>query len=244
MVKLFRVGSKPHPIAVPVGAFRSETATIPASVSRRCETNETYSIVRLMSESPQAAGRPRSEEAHRAILAATLALLVEGGYSALTVEGIAQRAGVGKATIYRRWPSKLPLVIEAFGALPAFEEADTGDLESDLDHILRSYVRVYNTTPLGAVVPSLAGELPHNPELMELFAPVVKERRRPLVLALKRAMERGEIPRDTDLDLAADLVVGPMTVRVFFTPGKLSPKLVPPMIALALDGLRGRPARP
>jgi AcrR family transcriptional regulator len=193
-----------------------------------------------MSESAQAAGRPRSEEAHRAILSATLGLLVEVGYSALTVEGIAQRAGVGKATIYRRWPSKLPLVIEAFGDLPAFEEADTGTLEGDLDRILRSYVRVYNTTPLGAVVPSLAGELPHNPELMDLFAPVVKERRQPLIRALERAAQRGEIAPDTDLDLAADLIVGPMTVRVFFTPGKVSSKLVPAMIRLALDGLRAR----
>jgi AcrR family transcriptional regulator len=72
------------------------------------------------------AGRPRSEEAHQAILDATLELLVEVGFSALTVEGVASRAGVGKATIYRRWPSKLPLVVEAFGQLPGFEEVDTG----------------------------------------------------------------------------------------------------------------------
>src|SRR5215510_9682095 len=117
------------------------------------------------------AGRPRSEEAHRAILEATLALLIEVGYSGLTVEGVAQRAGVGKATIYRRWPSKLPLVIEAFRQLPGLEEADTGDLASGVEHMLRSYLRTYHATPLGAVVPSLAGELPHNPELMELFAP-------------------------------------------------------------------------
>src|SRR3972149_4685786 len=77
-------------------------------------------------ENGQAAGRPRSEEAHQAILDATLALLAEVGFSALTVEGVAQRAGVGKATIYRRWTSKLPLVGEAFGELPAFEDGDTG----------------------------------------------------------------------------------------------------------------------
>jgi AcrR family transcriptional regulator len=185
-----------------------------------------------------AAGRPRSEEAHRAILDATLALLVEVGYSALTVEGIAQRAGVGKATIYRRWSSKLPLVIEAYGDLPAFEDADTGDLASDLEHILRSYIRLYNTTPLGAVIPSLAGELPHNPELMDGFAPVVRERRQPLLNALGRAVERGEIPKDSDLDLAADLILGPITVRVFFTPGKLNPKMIRPIVRAALDGLR------
>jgi len=184
------------------------------------------------------AGRPRSEEAHQAILNATVELLAEQGYSALTVEGVATRAGVGKATIYRRWSSKLPLVIEAYGDLPAFEEADTGDLETDLERILRSYIRLYNTTPLGAVVPSLAGELPHNPELMDLFAPVVRERRQPLMLALQRAVERGEIPADTDLDLAADLILGPITVRVFFTPGKLNPKMIQPIVRVALDGLR------
>lgn len=183
------------------------------------------------------AGRPRSEEAHRAILDATLELLVEVGYSALTVEGIAQRAGVGKATIYRRWTSKLPLVIEAFGDLPAFEDSDSGDLRTDLELILRSYLRVYNTTPLGAVVPSLAGELPHNPELMDLFAPVVKERRQPLIDVLRRAVERGEIAPDTDLDLAADLIVGPITVRIFFAPGKLSQKLIEPMVKMALSGI-------
>lgn len=183
-------------------------------------------------------GRPRSEEAHRAILEATLALLVEQGYSSLTVEGVAQRAGVGKATIYRRWPSKLPLVIEAFRQLPALEEADTGDLASDLEQMLRSYLRAYHATPLGAVVGSLAGELPHNPELMEQFAPVVKARRQPLIRALERAVARGEIPADVDLDLAADLIVGPITVRVFFSQAKLGPRLVRPIVDLALDGIR------
>jgi AcrR family transcriptional regulator len=190
------------------------------------------------SSGSSSAGRPRSEEAHRAILEATLALLVEVGYSGLTVEGVAQRAGVGKATIYRRWPSKLPLVIEAFRQLPGLEEADTGDLASDLEHMLRSYLRTYHATPLGAVVPSLAGELPHNPELMELFAPVVKARRQPLIRALERAIERGEIPADLDLDLAADLIFGPITVRTFFTRAKVSPRLVRPIVELALEGIR------
>jgi AcrR family transcriptional regulator len=190
------------------------------------------------------AGRPRSEEAHRAILDATLGLLVEVGYSGLTVEGIAQRAGVGKATIYRRWASKLPLVIEAFGQLPGLEEADSGDLATDLEQMLRSYLRVFHDTPLGAVVPSLAGELPHNPELMELFAPVVKARRQPLIRALERALARGEIPADTDLDLAADLIFGPITVRIFFTRAKLGPRIVRPIVEMALDGIRrARPSR-
>jgi hypothetical protein len=129
-------------------------------------------------------------------------------------------------------------VIEAFGELPAFEESDSGDLVTDLDRILRSYLRVYNTTPLAAVVPSLAGELPHNPELMDLFAPVVRARRQPLIDVLRRAVARGEIPPDVDLDLAADLIVGPITVHVFFRPGKISDRMVKPILDLALDGIR------
>jgi len=184
------------------------------------------------------AGRPRSEEAHQGILEATLELLAEVGFSALTVEGVAARARVGKATIYRRWPSKLPLVVEAFGRLPALEEADTGDLVSDLKIMWRSYLQLFNQTPLAAVLPSLAGERSHNPQLTELLDPVLRQRRRPLVAALERAQRRGELPADLDLDLAADLIVGPIAVRLFFTGRKISAKLVDPVVDMALEGIR------
>ncbi len=161
------------------------------------------------------------------------------GFSALTVEGVATRAGVGKATIYRRWPSKLPLVIEAFGQLPGLEEADTGNLVDDLNKMLRGYLQLFHSTPLATVLPSLAGERAHDPELSELFDPVVKQRRRPLVRALERAVARGELDPQLDLDLAADLIVGPIAVRLFFTGGRVSPKMVGPMVDLALRGIRG-----
>ena len=155
------------------------------------------------------AGRPRSEEAHQAILDATLELLVEVGFSGLTVEGVASRAGVGKATIYRRWASKIPLIVEAFGQLPGFEDCDTGSLAEDLKQMLKRYLEVFNTTALSAVLPSLAGERFHNPELSVLFEPVSKNRRQPLLAAFDRARERGEIPSDIDIELAActDLAV-------------------------------------
>jgi AcrR family transcriptional regulator len=189
-------------------------------------------------ENSSSAGRPRSEEAHQAILNATLELLVEVGFSALTVEGVASRAGVGKATIYRRWPSKLPLVVEAFGQLPGFEDVDTGDLAGDLKKMLRGYLDVFNSTPLSAVLPSLAGERTHNPELSQLFEPVSKDRRRPLVRAFERAVARGEVAPGLDLDLAADLVVGPIAVALFFKGGRLNQKMVAPMVDLALAGIR------
>jgi AcrR family transcriptional regulator len=189
---------------------------------------------------PPSAGRPRSEEAHQAILAATLELLAEGGYSALTVEGVAARAGVGKATIYRRWPSKLPLVIEAFTQLPALEEVDSGSLVTDLEKMLRDYLHLFNATPLAAVLPSLVGERLHNPELSRLLEPVLKGRRQPLLRALERGVERGEIEPDTDLDLAADMIVGWITVRLFFSGSKVSPRSVGPVVRMALEGIRRR----
>ena len=185
-----------------------------------------------------AAGRPRSEEAHQAILDATLDLLAEVGFSALTVEGVASRAGVGKATIYRRWPSKLPLVVEAFGGLPALEDVDTGSVEGDLKTMLRNYLELFHRTPLATVLPSLAGERAHNDELSTHFDPVMKGRRQPLVRALQRGVARGELPRSLDLELAADLVVGPIAVRLFFTGRPLQPDHVDPMVDLALTGLR------
>jgi AcrR family transcriptional regulator len=194
--------------------------------------------VRSQTPAGPSAGRPRSEEAHQAILDATLELLAEGGYSALTVEGVAARAGVGKATIYRRWPSKLPLVIEAFSQLPAFEEVDTGNLVEDLEKMLRDYLQLFHATPLVTVLPSLVGERLHNPELSRQLEPVLKGRRQPLIRALQRGVERGEIAPDTDLELAADLISGPISVRLFFTGAKVSPRLVGPIVQMALDGIR------
>ena len=190
------------------------------------------------SDTAPSTGRPRSEEAHKAILDATLELLAEVGFSSLTVEGVASRAGVGKATIYRRWPSKLPLVVEAFGRLPGMEEVDTGNVADDLKAMLTRYLEAFHSTALRAVLPSLAGERSHNPELDKLFEPVSKGRRAPLSRALERAAERGEIPADTDLELAADLVVGPIAVGLFFKGGRLSPKMVGPMVDMALAGIR------
>lgn len=201
------------------------------------ESDQSKPVRRRMTSST---GRPRSEEAHQAILDATLALLGEVGYSALTVEGVAQRAGVGKATIYRRWSSKLPLVVEAFGALPGFEDVDAGSLERDLKETLKKYLEAFNTTALGTVFPSLAGERAHNPELSKLIEPVARARREPFVRIFERARIRGEISDDVDLGLAADLVLGPISVTLFFRGGLLSPKMVDPIVDLALSGILKR----
>ena len=137
----------------------------------------------------------------------------------------------------------LPLVVEAFGGLPALEDVDTGDLRNDLVTMLRRYLQAFHATPLAEVLPSLAGERAHNPEL-EVLDSVLKGRRQPLMAAFERALERGELSPDLDLELAADLVVGPIAVRLYFTGGRIHPRIVGPMVDLALSGIALESNRP
>ena len=118
---------------------------------------------------------------------------------------------------------------------------DTGNLVGDLSKMLRSYVEILNSTPLAAIVPSLAGERAHNPELSKLFDPLLKERRQPVIHALERAVERGEVRSDIDYDLTADLIFGPIVMRVFFTGSRINPKILGPVIDAVLRGITPRP---
>ncbi len=103
--------------------------------------------------------------------------------------------------------------------------------------MLCGYLEIFNSTPLATVLPSLAGERAHNPQLSEVLDPVITQRRRPLIDALGRAVKRGELPPGLDLELAADLIVGPIAVRLFFTGGRIHPRIVRPIVDLALGGL-------
>jgi AcrR family transcriptional regulator len=199
---------------------------------------------------PRARGRPRSAQAHQAILDATLALLAEKGYERLTVEDVATAAGVGKATIYRRWPAKVSLVIAAYAHLPELAQPDTGNLSDDLTALLRSFARILETTPLPRVLPILAGECMHEPAMARLLVPINRRRRKPLLGVLERAVSRGELPADLDLGTAADLIVGPIMTRIYFTGEAVRAKDIRRFVEAALSGIqrlrrgqgqRGRP---
>ena len=184
-------------------------------------------------------GRPRSDRVHEAILDATLELLRETGFSGLAIESVATRAGVGKATIYRRWTSKVPLVIEAMQRIPEIPAPDTGSLPDDLTEVLLSSIDALRSTPLAHVLPSLVGERNRDPELSEALDGFVAERRRPLLRMLDRAIERGELPPDADPELGVDLILGPFVVRLFFTAGPVDPNLVKPIVEAVIRGLGG-----
>lgn len=160
-------------------------------------------------EDAQPRGRPRSVEAHQAILDAAVDSLVQDGYAGMTMEGIAQRAGVGKATVYRRFANKAEVVVEAVRAhgCHAVPLQDTGDIRADL-------LAFYQGMALsmagidGPIMAAFAGEKVRHPELHREFERVfVNDRRRFLRRLIVAAVERGDLPAGTDVELL--VMVGP-----------------------------------
>lgn len=163
-------------------------------------------------------GRPRRAAAREAIIEATLELLAERGFQAATMDAIAARACVGKNTIYRRWSSKEELVADAVRELTA--EADLkqeGDLHSLLLAQIRDLRRLFADPLVGRLLPGLLGELHRNPEFAAAWAErVVQPRRQAIIDRLERALERGELRKEANPDLIADLLVGPPFLRLLF----------------------------
>jgi AcrR family transcriptional regulator len=164
-----------------------------------------------------ALGRPRSPEADRAIAAATLELLAEHGFAGVTVEAVAARAGVAKSTVYRRFPSRLELIIGVIRhelADPK-EPVDTGTVAGDLGVIARRLVVALTRTPFGRALPAMLSATAAHPELHEVRLEFLASRRAPAVAAVRRALERGEIRPDARPDEVVDLLSGPVFYRVF-----------------------------
>jgi AcrR family transcriptional regulator len=158
--------------------------------------------------------RPRNARSHREILDAALSIFAEGGYSNLTIEGVAARAGVAKTTIYRWWPSKPALVVAVAEDLAeTVRTPDTGELRGDLVALLRDVIKVYTTTVAGRLIPGLIADMAEHPDLAEAIGGFWVARREIMVDVLKRGISRGELPRDIDVELTADLLLGPIYYR-------------------------------
>lgn len=154
---------------------------------------------------------PRVERSKAVILDATLALLAEEGVGGLTVDAVAHRAGVGKATVYRHWASRAELIVDAISSLVIDDEAvDRGSLREDLKASYDRLAQVCSAGPLGQVLPTLTEAAGRDPELATVHKDFVARRRQHLVAALERAAERGELRPGIDTSVAADLVAGPM----------------------------------
>jgi AcrR family transcriptional regulator len=187
----------------------------------------------------------RSEEARIAVLEAADDLLAERGFAGVTIEGIAARAGVAKQTIYRWWDSKTAILFDALSqdAEEYFTTADTGDLRSDLRVRLREVAAFLTTTDAGAVARALAGQAQHDPAVAARFAAEFTARQRALDRELfLRARARGDLPPDTDIDLAIDQLTGPVYYRVLIT-GQAVPPAFTDAVVEALLAAGGSTAR-
>jgi AcrR family transcriptional regulator len=173
-------------------------------------------------ESPRRTpGRPRSEASHQAIIRATLELLLEAGYRSLTMEGVRARAGVGKATIYRRWSSKEELVRDAIVFMhDDLQAPDTGSLRGDYEGMAALVRSAAHRAGAATLMPRLLGDVANDPELRAIFYDnLVEPRRAQMRAVLQRAVARGEIRDDVDIELIIDLFAGPVVYRLLITGG-------------------------
>ena len=185
-------------------------------------------------------GRPRSAEADRAILDAAGTLLAERGLSAMSIEEVAARAGVAKTTIYRRWPSKGLLALDAFMIMfrSLQPPVDSGSLREDLLSALHAWVRAVRTTPAGRLLASLIAEAQHDAELHAAWRDrVLEPLRTQHRVVLERAVQRGEISPAVDQDVVLDLFFGAAQHRLLLGHLDLTDGFVESVVDVLLSGI-------
>jgi AcrR family transcriptional regulator len=159
-------------------------------------------------------GRPRVEGLDQALLDVTLELAGEVGLNGMSMDDLAQRAGVSKATIYRRWPSKERLVLEALSqAMRPFDMIDTGSLRGDLHEYLTELARRMATGKASDVLPDLIAASVRDPNLRDSLDEYIRYRRQPLQTILGRGLERGDLDIEADVEVLIDALIGPFVYR-------------------------------
>jgi AcrR family transcriptional regulator len=185
-------------------------------------------------------GRPRSERARRAILAAAADLLLDNGAAHMSVGGVAERAGVSKATIYRWWPSKQMLALEALldWTTVGGPDPDTGTLRGDLLALLLPWVREIGARPYGRVIAALVAEAQADEQFAAAYRThFIEQRRVPLRGAFERAVARGEVSAALDIEAAVDLIYGPVYHRVLHAHAPVTEGFARMVVDLALEGM-------
>jgi AcrR family transcriptional regulator len=187
-------------------------------------------------------GRPRSETAQAAILSAAIALLLDQGLHAMSMDDVAERAGVSKATIYRWWASKELLALDALAtawATPSStKQRDTGNLRGDLLAHLRPWIRQVNEKPYGRVIAGLVAQAQTDPDFAKLYREqFVQPRRDSMRPVLVRAITRGEIPPDTDLEVTLDLLYGPIYHRLLHRHAPLNDRFTQQVIDTVIKAI-------
>lgn len=180
-------------------------------------------------------GRPRSAAADEAILAATLELAGEVGIAGMSMDELAQRAGVSKATVYRRWSSKEALVLDALrSAMSPFDDVDTGTLRGDLEVYLGELADRMGSGPITDVLPHLIEVSCHDAAIRTSLDDYVRHRRVPLRTILGRAVARGDLPAAADLDVLIDTLIAPFVYRRLLSRDPIDREFVQRLLAVVL----------
>lgn len=164
---------------------------------------------------PRGPGRPRDPDVDRLVVDAATDLICEHGFDGLTMEAVARRAGVAKATVYRRFPSKVDLAVAACLATspPPVDPPETGSLVDDLVVLVQGLVRKIRGSAGGRLMPAMVAASAGNAEVREALRRFSSTRRGNMREVLQRGVDRGEIRADADVDLLADCLVGPIVFR-------------------------------
>ncbi|HTS05555.1 MAG TPA: TetR/AcrR family transcriptional regulator [Candidatus Eisenbacteria bacterium] len=183
-------------------------------------------------------GRPRSEKARLAILQTTLKLLSEAGFADFTIEEVAERAQVGKATVYRWWPDKGALIADAFAnsITSRLHFPDTGSVYTDMSRQMRQLIKVFRSRG-GRIVSAILAAGQSDKDLIAAFRDrFLWPRRHEAYATLERGVRRGELRRNVDLDLILDSLYGPIYMRFLIQHDRLTPDFVNRLCALVLSG--------
>src|SRR5271157_1434291 len=186
-------------------------------------------------------GRPRSEHSRQAILRSTLHLLQRTSFPDLTIEAIAADAGVGKATVYRWWPNKGALVVDAFASVTEkkLHFPDTGSVYRDMSLQMNQFLGILRTRR-GRIVAALLGAGQSDPDLLQAFRErFLRPRRQEAYKTLRRGIERGELPENLDLDLVLDILYGAIYMRFLIRHDELSESYVEEVCRLVIEGAAG-----
>jgi AcrR family transcriptional regulator len=185
-------------------------------------------------------GRPRSLASEEAIIDATSHLLREHGFSGLTLSRVAARARASKSTIYRRWPTKEHLIVAAFNRWPVLVPHDSGDVLEDLMDLHAQSMRNLRRGGLRGVMPKLVAARAEDPALADVLDPLIERRYDPVRTILRRAIERGQLPRKTDVELAVHLIMDITAARLYFTSSDGSRPAIREVFRVLLKGLGAR----
>ncbi len=183
-------------------------------------------------------GRPRSEQSRVAVLRATSELLAEVGLRAMTTEEIAGRSGASKATIYKWWPNKYAVAVEAFltEMMAESPDPDTGSAREDFRRVVRGLAHFY-TGASGRVFAQLVGEAQSDPLVqVELQTKLTEPRRKLMKTIWDRGVARGELRAGLDADAAIDQLIGPMLYRLLLGHAPLDDAAADAVVDGALSG--------